>query len=93
MSTLEQLEAEARRLYPYPTATDDLCRRTHVRARTVTAEQVDDAARSYCDAPLFNDEEDMPPAWERMEKWEHDLERDAMRLAFRAAGFYIEEEA
>lgn len=83
MSDREQLEAEAEELYPITKALDVdhtaiviAHRSTHVRAKTVTAEQVEAAAVVLAE---MNGE----PRPGR-------FERTITRAAFRAAGFLIE---
>ncbi|WP_296249639.1 hypothetical protein [uncultured Stenotrophomonas sp.] len=89
MSTLEQLEAEARDIYPYPTEIDQLCRQVHVRARTISKEKAFIAALEV-NAALCQHVRDGLIDIEVF----HDgivLERAMTRAAFRAAGFYVEE--
>ena len=91
MSTLDQLEAEAAELYPYPTEIDHLCRQVHVRARTITAEQVFlaalDANGTLCQH-VRDGLIDIEVFHEGIE-----LESAMIQAGFRAAGFYVEEEA
>ncbi|GAA1453414.1 hypothetical protein ACFP47_09355 [Nesterenkonia lacusekhoensis] len=89
MSTLEQLEAEAAELYPYPTEIDHLCRQVHVRARTVSIVQVEQAA-----AYDYNRHgQDCPTPWEDAPDYLRSRYRAYAREQFRAAGFYVEGEA
>lgn len=100
MTTREQLEAEADELYPMADASDAvdplramthtrIAQETHVRAKTITAEQVDAAARVIMDAnttdgPLWNS------LWDDLDDDLQDAFRGDARAAFRAAGFLVE---
>ena len=86
MTTLEELTAEAAELYPYQHTTDHLRRCTYVRAKTITAEQVEQAAKGWHEAT--NGE----GSWERTEPRIRELVRIKALGAFRAAGFYVEGE-
>lgn len=90
MTDREQLEAEAAELYPMPAPS----RTVHVRAKTISAEQVEAAAESLDPAPWdepflvdiqrFFDEQGSP-----VEKRKAQARVNA-RAVLRAAGFYVE---
>ena len=100
MTTREQLETEASELYPLPPSTftetssyDE--RRAHVRAKTISAEQVEAAAYSHDPAPWdepflvdiqrFFNEQGSPVEKRKAQA------RTTASAALRAAGFYVEE--
>lgn len=88
MTTREQLEAEAAELYnkrrmTVGSVTDQL-KTAHVRAKHVSAEQVEAAAKGAYYAT------GTPLTWETSSKPQRQTYRSIARAAFRAAGFYVE---
>ncbi|GAA4924405.1 hypothetical protein [Nesterenkonia rhizosphaerae] len=95
MTTLEQVKAEAAKRYPLHEGGDCACycsgckenrvrRETYMHTKTISAEQVDKAAKaSY--------EERTDTLWEAASEEDRQIEREDMRVGFRAAGFYLEE--
>lgn len=83
MTTREQLEAEAAELYPMPAPS----RAVHIRAKTISAEQVEAAAEAYLGSIIWLE----AGQFQSMDEKSRSVARYEARRVLAAAGFYIEE--